>query len=75
MRLGSGEQKFKQWLLNIGDSIYSNNFERDNKVIEFPKKMLVSKNNIIEEIFGNNFDHSDNDIDKKVILAPKKKLM
>ena len=33
--------------------------------------MLVSENNIIEEIFGNNFDHSDNDIDKKVILAPK----
>ena len=27
--------------------------------------------NIIEEIFCNNFNHSDNDIDKKTILAPK----
>ena len=46
-------------------------FERDNEVIEIPKRMLVLENNIIEEIFGNNFDHSDNDIDKEVILAPK----
>ena len=42
MRIGSGEQKFKQWLLNIGDGIYSNNFEKDNEVIEIPKRMLVS---------------------------------
>ena len=63
MRIGSGQEKFKQWLLNIGDGIYSNNFERDNEVIEIPKKMLVSENNIIEEIFGNYFDHSDSDID------------
>ena len=33
--------------------------------------MLVSENNIIKEIIGNNFDNSDNDINKKVILARK----
>ena len=71
MRIGSGEEKFKQWLLNIADGTYSNNFERDNEVIEIPKRMLVSENNIIKEIFGNNFDDSVNDIDKKVVLAPK----
>ena len=46
MRIGSGEQKFKQWLLNMVDGIYSNNFKRDNEVIEISKRMLLSENNI-----------------------------
>lgn len=68
LRVNKTDIGFKQWLLNIGDGIYSSKFENNNEVVEIPKEILCT-NDIIDEIYGNNFNEQN--INEKVILAPK----
>ena len=63
------DQKFKQWLLNVGDGIFSDDIEESHEVINILSEMLCD-DNIIHVIFGTGqIDSSDEDINDKVILS------
>ena len=56
LRVNQNELAFKEWLLNIGDGIYSSNFENYNEAIEIPNEILCTNNNIISEIYAEIID-------------------
>ena len=62
--------KFNEWLLNIGDGKCLSEFEKENETIEIPEEFLINQG-IITEIFGDKLNVNDEEICKKVILAPK----
>ena len=41
LRVNTNEKEFEKWLFNIGDGIYSSNFEKNNEVIEVLKEILM----------------------------------
>ena len=52
LRVNTNDKEFKKWLLNIGDGIFSSNFENNNEVIKVPKKILGTYD-IVNEIYDN----------------------
>lgn len=62
--------EFKRWLLTIGEGKTYNKFEKENDLFAIPAELLT-ENNIIDEIYGNNIRISDESVHEKVILAPR----
>ncbi|XP_046744302.1 uncharacterized protein LOC124410178 [Diprion similis] len=69
IRVCDGQTDSKQRLLKIGDGVFSNSFEFNNEVVAIPTDIL-SKGNIVQEIFSESIDPQDLSTFSKVILAP-----
>ena len=70
-RISDNDSAFKEWLLNVGDGIRSNNFEEENELISLPEDLLCI-GDIVEEIFGSIIKPYSNQFQSQVILAPTK---
>ena len=70
LRVNDNDLKFKEQLVNIGDGKYLSEFEKENEAIEIPEEFLINQD-IITEIFNDKLNVSDEEIRKKIILAPK----
>ena len=70
LRVNDNDLKFKEQLVNIGDGKCLSEFEKENEAIEIPEEFLINQD-IITEIFNDKLNVSDEEIRKKIILAPK----
>jgi ATP-dependent DNA helicase PIF1 len=68
-RISEHDNEFKNWLLNVGNGNFQTKVERDNEIIRIPEN-LVSKGNLIEEIFGNELNIGNKNLFESVILTP-----
>uniref|UniRef100_A0ABD2WQT2 ATP-dependent DNA helicase n=1 Tax=Trichogramma kaykai TaxID=54128 RepID=A0ABD2WQT2_9HYME len=69
-RLKDKDEQFQQWLLNIGDGIFKNQFEKETESILVPEDMLCTKESLVDQIYGTKIDVKDMRSRHKVILAP-----
>ena len=67
----SVDPDYSEWLLKLGNGTLTNPHGLDKDLIEIPPD-LVSKGNLIEEIFGDNIqENMIESISKRAILCPK----
>lgn len=70
IRNDDDNENFKKWLLTIGEGKTHNKFEKDNNLFPIPPELLTD-NDIVDEIFGKNISITDDNINEKIILAPR----
>ena len=71
IRVSDDDNNFKEWLLNIGEGKRSNSYEEENELIHIPDEIMTKEEDIITEIYGNEININDKNLNDKIILAPK----
>ena len=71
IRVSDDDNNFKEWLLNIGEGKRSNSYEEENELIHIPDEIMTKEEDIITEIYGNEINVNDKNLNDKIILAPK----